>query len=84
MVFSSGTDSVSWKSLATIFLSLAIVPVLYILIDRVRESIWKRFKVDRLLRKRLILMRNRRVLTAINEAITISSSIDIQNPNNSP
>jgi hydrophobic/amphiphilic exporter-1 (mainly G- bacteria), HAE1 family len=60
MVFFSGAGSVSRESLgtavnggmmATTFLSLAIVPALYILIDRVRESIWKRFKVDRLLRK---------------------------------
>jgi hydrophobic/amphiphilic exporter-1 (mainly G- bacteria), HAE1 family len=56
MVFSSGAGSVSRESLgtavnggmmATTFLSLAIVPVLYILINQVRESIWKRFKVDR-------------------------------------
>jgi hypothetical protein len=37
---------------ATTFLSLAIVTVLYILIDRIRESIWKRFKVDRLFKYR--------------------------------
>jgi multidrug efflux pump subunit AcrB len=56
LVFFSGEGSVSRESLgtavnggmmATTFLSLTIVPVLYILIDRVRESIWKRFKVDR-------------------------------------
>jgi hydrophobic/amphiphilic exporter-1 (mainly G- bacteria), HAE1 family len=56
MVFSSGAGSVSRESLgtavnggmmATTFLSLAIVPVLYILINQVRESILKRFNVDR-------------------------------------
>jgi hydrophobic/amphiphilic exporter-1 (mainly G- bacteria), HAE1 family len=56
MVFSSGAGSVSRESLgtavnggmmATTFLSLAIVPVLYILINQVRESILNRFKVDR-------------------------------------
>jgi hydrophobic/amphiphilic exporter-1 (mainly G- bacteria), HAE1 family len=56
MVFFNGAGSVSRESLgtavnggmmATTFLSLTIVPALYILIDRVRESIWKRFKVDR-------------------------------------
>lgn len=56
MVFSSGAGSVSRESLgtavnggmmATTFLSLAIVPVLYILINQLREGILKRFKVDR-------------------------------------
>jgi hypothetical protein len=48
-------------AIAPPFLSLAIVPVLYILIDRVYESIWKRFKVDldRLLQNQLMLMLNR-------------------------
>jgi hydrophobic/amphiphilic exporter-1 (mainly G- bacteria), HAE1 family len=57
MVFSSGAGAISRESLGTAvnggmlastFLSLAIVPVLYILINQLRQGIIDRFRVDRI------------------------------------